>query len=204
MVASDNPIHDEFTKSQLHRFNEMYSLIADQLGYKPIKHALNTSGISRWAEAQFDMVRVGIGLYGFDSVAQTNIDLQTVAVLKTTVTQIKKLGAGESVGYNRAGVLPKGGKIATVKIGYADGYNRKFGNGVGKMLINGHLVPTVGSICMDMCMLDVSDLEVSVGDEVIVFDALHNIQELARQIDTIPYEILTNISQRVKRVYFYE
>ncbi|RZL39312.1 MAG: bifunctional UDP-N-acetylmuramoyl-tripeptide:D-alanyl-D-alanine ligase/alanine racemase [Pedobacter sp.] len=204
LVASDNPIHDEFTKGQLDRFNEMYSLIANQLGYKPIKHALNTSGVSRWEDAQFDMVRLGIGLYGFDSVAKTNVDLQTVAVLKTTVTQIKTLQAGESVGYNRAGVLPNGGKIATVKIGYADGYNRKFGNGVGKMMINGHLVPTVGSICMDMCMLNVSDLNLAVGDEVIVFDAVHNIQELAKQIDTIPYEILTNISQRVKRVYYYE
>ena len=100
--------------------------------------------------------------------------------------------------------MPKGGKLATVKIGYADGYTRKFGNGVGQMLIQGKLVPTIGSICMDMCMLDVTGLDVKTGEEVIVFDEQHSIATLARQIDTIPYEILTNISQRVKRVYFYE
>jgi len=204
LVASDNPQHDEFTKTQLQHFTEMYAKIADKLGYEPIKHALNTSGVSRWHIAQFDMVRLGIGLYGFDNVIETNNSLQTVAVLKTTVTQIKSLNAGESVGYNRLGVLPMGGKIATVKIGYADGYSRKFGNGVGQMAVNGKMVPTIGSICMDMCMLDVTGLDVKVGDEVIVFDEKHSIEELARQIGTIPYEILTNVSQRVKRVYFYE
>jgi alanine racemase len=130
--------------------------------------------------------------------------LRTVAVLKTTITQVKTLKAGETVGYSRTGVMKKDGKIATVKIGYADGYNRKFGNGVGKMLVNGKLIPTIGSICMDMCMLDFGDLNVNVGDEVIVFNEEHTISNLAEQIDTIPYEILTNISQRVKRVYFYE
>jgi len=130
--------------------------------------------------------------------------LATVAVLKTTVTQVKNIDAGETVGYSRKGVMPNGGTIATVKIGYADGYNRKFGNGTGKMLINGKLVPTIGSICMDMCMLDVTSLNVKTGDEVIVFNEEHTIVDLAKQIDTIPYEILTNVSQRVKRVYFYE
>ena len=104
------------------------------------------------------------------------------------------------MGYSRKGVLPNGGKIATVKIGYADGYNRNFGNGVGKMLVNGKLVPTIGSICMDMCMLDITDLNVKTGDEVIVFNDQQTIVDLANQINTIPYEILTNISQRVKRV----
>lgn len=204
LVASDNPKHDEFTKTQLYHFGEMYTELANKLGYEPIKHALNTSGVSRWYNAHFDMVRLGIGLYGFDNVTEINNSLQTVAVLKTTVTQIKTLKAGESVGYNRLGVLPDGGKIATVKIGYADGYSRKFGNGVGQMVVNGNTVSTIGSICMDMCMLDVTGLDVKLGDEVIVFDEKHSIEELARQIETIPYEILTNISQRVKRVYFYE
>jgi len=127
-----------------------------------------------------------------------------VAVLKTTVTQVKELKAGETVGYSRNGFMQKAGSIATVKIGYADGYSRAFGNGIGKMLINGKLVKTVGSICMDMCMLDVTNLNVKTGDEVIVFDDKHTILQLAEQINTIPYEILTNISQRVKRIYFYE
>ena len=150
------------------------------------------------------MVRIGIGLYGFDSSLQAKKVLQPVAVLKTTVTQVKNISAGETVGYNRKGVMQNGGKIATVKIGYADGYNRKFGNGVGKMLINGKLVPTIGSICMDMCMLDVTGLSVKAGDEVIVFNEFLTIADLAKSIDTIPYEILTNISQRVKRLYYYE
>src|SRR5690606_3644820 len=117
-----------------------------------------------------DMVRIGIGLYGFDAALPRGVEgLETVATLKTTISQIKDIPAGDTVGYGRRGILPHGGKTATVKIGYADGYARAFGNGVGKMLIGGKLVPTVGSICMDMCMLDVTDLDVAVGDEVVVF-----------------------------------
>ena len=204
LVASADEIHDEYTHRQLNEYEEIYNELIENLDYKPLKHALNTSGITRWSSAQLDMVRLGIGLYGFDSALKNNQGLQTVAVLKTTVTQVKELSAGETVGYSRNGVMPVGGKIATVKIGYADGYSRAFGNGVGKMLLNGNLVPTIGSICMDMCMLNVTGLNVKTGDEVIVFNEQHTIVDLAKQIDTIPYEILTNISQRVKRVYFYE
>ncbi len=204
LVASDQALHDDFTTHQLKQFTNLYEQIANTIGYQTIKHALNTSGITRWPSAHFDMVRIGIGLYGFDSALPDNKGLQTVAVLKTTVTQVKELNPGETVGYSRKGILPNGGKIATVKIGYADGYARSFGNGVGKMLVNGELVPTIGSICMDMCMLDITGLHVNTGDEVIVFDSQHTIVDLANQIGTIPYEILTNISQRVKRVYFYE
>jgi alanine racemase len=204
LVASDDAKHDGFTGHQLSEFSDLYEEISQVLAYKPIQHVLNTSGITRWPKAQLDMVRIGIGLYGFDSALEANKGLQTVAILKTTVTQVKELKPGETVGYNRKGIMPNGGRIVTVKIGYADGYNRNFGNGVGKMSINGKLVPTIGSICMDMCMLDVSGLNVKTGDEVLVFDAKHTIVDLANEIDTIPYEILTNISQRVKRVYFYE
>jgi alanine racemase len=204
LVASDDAIHDQFTTHQLTLFSSLYEELSAVLTDQPIKHVLNTSGITRWPKAQMDMVRIGIGLYGFDSALEENKGLQTVAILKTTVTQVKELSAGETVGYSRKGIMPKGGKIATVKIGYADGYNRNFGNGIGKMSINGKLVPTIGSICMDMCMLDVTGLNVKTGDEVIVFDANHTIVDLAKEINTIPYEILTNISQRVKRVYFYE
>jgi len=203
LVASDEAKHDAFTAQQLARFDEMYAAITTQLGYRPLRHALNTSGISRFPEDQMDMVRIGIGLYGFDSAARDTDDLQTVLTLKTTVSQVTTLPAGETIGYGRSGALPAGGTIATVKIGYADGYDRRFGNGVGKMMIRGRLVPTVGSICMDMCMLDVSGMEVRAGDEVTVFDAQHSIATLAAQIGTIPYEILTSVSQRVKRVYFY-
>lgn len=204
LVATEQAMHDEFTNAQITEFSSLYDGIAKYLNYFPLRHVLNTSGVTRWPQAQFDMVRLGIGLYGFDGALIHNKGLQTVAVLKTTVTQVKNLKPGETVGYGRLGVSANGGKIATVKIGYADGYNRKFGNGVGKMVINGKLVPTIGAICMDMCMLDVTGLAVKTGDEVIVFDHQNSIVNLAQQMGTIPYEILTNVSQRVKRVYFYE
>jgi alanine racemase len=203
LVASDDVKHDDYTKSQIANFLNLYHELTQGINYFPLKHVLNTAGISRWQEAQMDMVRLGIGLYGFDSALAPK-DLHTVATLKTTITQVKNIKVAETVGYGRLGKMPTGGQIATVKIGYADGYDRRFGNGVGKMLINGKLVPTVGAICMDMCMLDITGLDVAVGDEVVVFDQQHTIADLAKQIGTIPYEILTNVSQRVKRVYFYE
>jgi alanine racemase len=204
LVGSDSANHDEFSKYQINRFTDMANLIEERLGYPFIKHISNTSGITRHPEAQLDMVRIGIGLYGFDGNLKHNEGLRTVAVLKTTVTQVKKLKPNETVGYSRKGILPDGGEIATVKIGYADGYSRQFGNGVGRMIINGKYVNIVGVICMDMCMLDVTGQGVKIGDEVFVFNSELTIADLANQIDTIPYEILTNISQRVKRVYFYE
>ncbi|MES2458930.1 MAG: bifunctional UDP-N-acetylmuramoyl-tripeptide:D-alanyl-D-alanine ligase/alanine racemase [Bacteroidota bacterium] len=204
LVASDDPVHDEFTRHQLLRFSAIADQIQEDLGITVIRHISNTSGISRHPDAQLDMVRIGIGLYGFDGGILNNKGLQTVAVLKTTITQLKTIKPNETVGYSRKGQLPEGSTIATVKIGYADGYNRKFGNGTGKMIVNGQQAPTVGVICMDMCMLDVTGLNAKTGDEVIVFNGALTISDLARQIDTIPYEILTNISQRVKRVYFYE
>ena len=204
LAASDDEKHDAFTREQIGWFNTVSDKVTDALGYQPIRHISNTSGITRHPDAQLDMVRLGIGLYGFDSTQEQARTLQTVAILKTTVTQVKHIKPHDSIGYSRRGVLPNGGEIATVKIGYADGYSRMFGNGVGCMLINGKRVPTIGSICMDMCMLDVTGLDVKNGDEVIVFDGNLSISELAGQIQTIPYEILTNISQRVKRVYFYE
>lgn len=205
LVASDAEQHDLFTVQQISIFEKAYTQIEEALGYKVIRHISNTSGIIRWPNAHYDMVRLGIGLYGVDgAVPREDTGLQPVATLKTTVSQVKKIIANESVGYMRNGSLKADGKIATVRIGYADGYVRAFGNGVGKMLVNGTLVPTVGNITMDMCMLDVSNAEVKEGDEVIVFNQQQRIEDLAAQIGTIPYEILTNISQRVKRVYFYE
>lgn len=204
-VASDAKEHDAFTQKQIKRFERAFTKIERALGHKVIKHISNTGGIMRWPSAHFDMVRLGIGLYGIDaSIPVQSNALQPIAALKTSVSQVRKVHANDTIGYNRNGKLNKAGKIATVRIGYADGYLRAFGNGVGKMLIKGTLVPTVGNISMDMCTLDVSNVEVREGDEVIVFNEELRIEELAREIGTIPYEILTNVSQRVKRVYFYE
>ncbi|MGF7078215.1 bifunctional UDP-N-acetylmuramoyl-tripeptide:D-alanyl-D-alanine ligase/alanine racemase [Mucilaginibacter sp. UYCu711] len=205
LAASEAAAHDDFTKEQLSRFEKATQELEECLGYKVIKHLLNTSGITRWPNAQFDMVRLGIGLYGIDAaVDPIDTSLQPITSLKTSISQVKKIAAGETVGYGRKGVMLKDGAIATVRIGYADGYLRAFGNGVGNMLIKGVLVPTIGNVSMDMCMIDVSGVDAKEGDEVIVFNEQHRIEELATQIGTIPYEILTNISQRVKRVYFYE
>ncbi|WCT14956.1 bifunctional UDP-N-acetylmuramoyl-tripeptide:D-alanyl-D-alanine ligase/alanine racemase [Mucilaginibacter jinjuensis] len=205
LAASGEPEHDSFTLTQMKRFEKAYLQIEQALGYKFIRHIANTSAIIRWPMAQYDMVRLGIGLYGIDSAVPDHLNgLQTVATLKTSVSQVKKIPNGETVGYSRLGKLNKDGKIATVRIGYADGYIRAFGNGVGKMMIKGVAAPTVGNIAMDMCMIDVSDIDVKEGDEVIIFNDRQGIEAMAKQVNTIPYEILTNISQRVKRVYFYE
>ena len=205
LVASDAAEHDNFTKTQVRNFEKAFKQIEKTLGYKVIKHLCNTSGIIRWPNAQYDMVRLGIGLYGIDAATPASENgLQPIASLKTSVSQVKKIANGDTISYNRSGKLADNGKIATVRIGYADGYLRAFGNGVGKMLVKGTLVPTVGNITMDMCMLDVSGIDVKEGDEVIVFNELQRIEALAEQIGTIPYEILTNISQRVKRIYYYE
>ncbi|QNK63265.1 bifunctional UDP-N-acetylmuramoyl-tripeptide:D-alanyl-D-alanine ligase/alanine racemase [Pedobacter sp. PAMC26386] len=204
LAGSEDEQHDEFTAYQVKTYLHLSGEIRKGLGYDFIRHISNTSAITRHPEAQLDMVRLGIGLYGFDSGLKDKSGLRTVAALKTTVTQLKTLGPKDTVGYGRWGVLPEGGTTATVKIGYADGYRRSFGHGVGKMLINGKLAPVLGVIAMDMCMLDVTGIEVKTGDEVIVFNHELTVADLATQIDTIPYEILTNISQRVKRIYFYE
>jgi len=203
-VASDAEEHDEFTKKQIKRFETAFKKIEKTLGYKVIKHIANTSGITRWPHAQYDMVRLGIGLYGIDGAIADGNGLQPIATLKTSVSQVRKVSANDTIGYNRNGKLPKNGKTATVRIGYADGYLRAFGNGVGKMLVRGKMAPTVGNVSMDMCTLNVTNIDVREGDEVIVFNEELKIEELAREIGTIPYEILTNVSQRVKRVYFYE
>lgn len=205
LTSSEDSASDHFTREQISLFSDMTSRLEATLGYSIIKHIANTSAISRLPEAQFDMVRLGIGLYGIDSSQPAEKSpLSTVARLATCISQIKTLRKGDTVGYNRRGVMPHDGRVATVKIGYADGYDRKLGHGLGQMLINGHAVPTIGSICMDMCMLDVTGVPVEEGDEVVVFDHRHTVSHIAHQLETIPYEVLTGISQRVKRVYFYE
>jgi alanine racemase len=151
------------------------------------------------------MVRLGIGLYGIDSAASGKLKLQTVATLKSTIAQLKYLKEGDTVSYNRKGRVEKESKIATIRMGYADGFPRRLGNGVGKVMIKGKLVPVIGTVCMDMFMADVSDIPgVQEGDDVIIFGESLPVQKVAQWADTIPYEIMTGISQRVKRVYYEE
>jgi alanine racemase len=204
LAASENDLHKEYTAQQIATFINCVTLIQNELDYPLIKHIANTSAITKWPNAQFDMVRLGIGLYGIESNEAERTNLQHVATLKTSISQIKELKKGDTVGYGRSGVMPKDGKIATVKIGYADGYPRALGNGNGMMLINNQLVYTIGNICMDMTMLNITDTNINIGDDVIVFGELLSVYTLANQLNTIPYEVITNISQRVKRVYYYE
>jgi Alr-MurF fusion protein len=203
LVGSENPDLDYFTYQQASLFREMSEKLGNALDYQFLRHLLNTSGISRHPSLQFDMVRMGIGLYGIDSA--NLLDLKEVSTLKTSVAQIKHLHAGESVSYGRSGYVNRETWIATVRLGYADGYPRSLGNGRGKMLINGSLAPTIGNICMDMTMLDITGiLNIQEGDEVTVFGKGLSVTDVARWAETIPYEILTGVSQRVKRVYFQE
>ncbi|SFU08122.1 alanine racemase [Algoriphagus locisalis] len=202
LVGADEEIHQEFSFSQLRTFEEMKNEILEVLPYKPLIHALNSAGIVAFPDFQFDMVRLGIGLYGVEVTGKHSLALRAISTLKTTISQIKELDPGETIGYSRKGVLNSGGKIATLAIGYADGYDRRFSNGKGYVLINGHKAPIIGNVCMDMCMVDVSGMDVKAGDEAIIYGEQISLKELADQIGTIPYELLTNISTRVKRVYY--
>ncbi len=204
LAASDSEAHDAFTESQAGLFLKACKEIQKATGYKFIRHIANTSAIHRHQELQLDMVRLGIGLYGVDSHEAIQQQLRNVTTLKSTVSQIKHVKAGESVGYSRKGVAVNDSTIATIRIGYADGYPRLMSNGVGKMWIRGKRVPVIGNVCMDMTMLDITGAHVQEGDEVIVFGQELPVAEVAAWAQTIPYEILTGISQRVKRVYFEE
>ncbi len=204
LAASDESEHDGFTQMQIRRFQTMSEELQKQLTYPVMRHLLNSSGILRFSEAQFEMVRLGIGLYGIASTSNEQLHLKQVATLKTTISQIKSVRANETVGYSRKGKLKRDTLIATVAIGYADGLNRRLGNGAGKLLVNGRAVPIVGNVCMDMCMLDVTDVPAREGDEVIVFGKQLPVTEMAQVLGTIPYEVLVNVSQRVKRIYYHE
>ncbi len=204
MVASEDKKQDEFTYSQIQKFNLIQQRIKSELSYPVLAHAMNSSGIVRFPDAHFDMVRLGIGLYGIDPSDRLKKQLQQIGTLKSVISQISEIEAHETVGYNRKGVLTRKSKIATVAIGYADGYNRRLGNGKGYMMVKGKRAPVIGSICMDMTMLDVSEIDCKVGDEVTVIGEGIDLQTIADKTGTIPYEILTSISQRVKRVYFQE
>lgn len=201
LAGADEPQHDDYSRQQASTFVRLTNQLTDALGYRPLLHLLNSPGILRLPEYQFDMVRLGIGLYGIDPTAGNQQHLKPVATLKTVVSQVHALAAGETVGYGRHGKITSNQRIATIAIGYADGYSRAFSKGVGEVFINGKSAPVIGNVCMDMTMVDVTGIDVKEGDEVIVFGEEMPIERMAKKINTIPYEILTSTSERVKRVF---
>ncbi len=204
LVASDDKALDEFTHQQINLFDKLSKQITDTLNYSVLRHICNSGGISRFPEAHFDMVRLGIGLYGVGINDTEQKQLLNVSSLKTTISQIKHLQAGDTVGYNRKGKITKPTTIATVPIGYADGLNRKLGNGAGHLYVQNKPTFIIGNVCMDMCMIDITGIDAKEGDEVIVFNSAETLQQLANTLGTISYEILTSVSARVKRVYLQE
>jgi alanine racemase len=223
LAASEDPGEDEFTRGQIAQFEEMSKLITHRLPYPVLRHILNSAGISRFPEAQFDMVRLGIGLYGVGAGAEEQARLRNVSTLRSVITQIKHIKAGDTIGYNRKGRAGEDKTIAIVPIGYADGLNRRLGNGVGRLYINGQPAPIIGNVCMDLTMVDITEAignrqqaatpspagggregAVSEGDPVVIFSDEHPVAEIAAFLGTIPYEVLTGISRRVKRIYYHE
>ncbi len=205
LAASDNADFDDFTKEQISRFERMSSRIKQAFPEQNILcHIANSSAISRFPEAQMDMVRLGIGLYGISSNSQEQQHLQNVSTLKTVLSQIKRVKTLETVGYNRQYKAMSDRIIGLIPIGYADGLSRRAGNERANVWINGYLAPIIGNVCMDMCMIDITDIPAKENDEVIIFGNEHPIQHLANAMETIPYEVLTSVSRRVKRVYHQE
>jgi len=199
LASSENIEDKNFTAIQIDEFTSICNEIESKIKTPFLKHILNSSGITNYTEAQFDMVRLGIGLYGIGDE-----NLQNCSSLKSMISQIKEVPAGESVGYNRAYYADETIRIAIIPIGYADGLNRALSNGKGQVHINGKKASIIGNICMDMCMVDISPIEAQEGDEVIVWNTQKHILDLAKSLNTIPYEVLTNVSQRVKRVFLQE
>ncbi|HEY0655112.1 MAG TPA: bifunctional UDP-N-acetylmuramoyl-tripeptide:D-alanyl-D-alanine ligase/alanine racemase [Chryseosolibacter sp.] len=202
LAGADEREHDQFSDEQVERFLKGANAIRDKLGYKPLYHILNSPGILRLSRYQFDMVRLGIGLYGVDPTTEKFDSLRPVATLKTIISQIKNIRKGETIGYGRKGKAEHDMAIGTIAIGYADGFSRAFSRGVGKVLVHGKEVPVIGNVCMDMTMVDLSAVsDPKEGDEVVIFGKDYPIQKVAASIHTIPYEILTSTSERVKRVF---
>ncbi len=204
LAASEDPAHDEFSLRQIAVFKQLCQELEQTLGYPFVRHICNTAAISRFPAAHLDMVRLGIGLYGLGGDPSTRKLLRHVGTFRSVVSQIKYIPAGETVGYGRSGVSDAGMEVAVVPVGYADGLNRRLGKGQGRLLVGGREAPIVGNISMDMCSLDVTGMEVSEGEEVIVFGRDFPVSRMAQALQTIPYEILTSVSQRVKRVYYQE
>ncbi len=204
LAGSDSSEFNDFTMKQISNYEEMSSKIIAAFPYKIIRHILNSAGISRFTDYQYDMVRLGIGIYGISPCEEDKGKLHTVISLKTTIVQIKEYEIGETVGYSRKGVIKRKSRIGVVPIGYADGLKRQLGNGNACFYVNGKAAPIIGNICMDMCMIDLTGIECKENDSAILFDENHPVEKIAEACDTIPYEILTSISQRVKRIYYQE
>ena len=200
MAASEDPIEKPFTLKQIDRYKTIVGQMERLLGYAFIKHMCNTSGILNYPEAHFDMVRSGIGLYGFGNSEKENKNFKPIGRLKSIISQIHYLDVGESLGYNMAFVAKEPIKTATIPIGHADGIGRQYGKGKGFVVINHKPAPILGNVCMDMIMVNINNIDCSEGDEVVVFDAHYTAEEFALTAQTISYEIITAISQRVKRV----
>ncbi len=202
LAASEDTLQDPFTKKQVAMFSDLCQALESALGYPFNRHICNSAAISRFPEAHFDMVRLGIGLYGVSGDPEVQALLWHVSSFRSVVSQVKQIAKGDTVGYNRAGVAGKDMTVAIVPVGYADGLNRRLSNGRGKLMVNGRKAPIVGNISMDMCAIDVTGINVKEGDEVIVFGGEMPVTEMARDLGTIPYEVFTSVSQRVKRVYY--
>ena len=200
LAAADDPDCDDFTLGQIALFKENADKLTEAIGYKPLYHILNSAGIERFPEYQFDMVRLGIGIYGVSALPGNH--LATVASFKCKVLQTKTLKPEDgTIGYGRHGkIAPTGTVIATIPVGYADGLDRHLSRGNGSFMVNGHRVPTIGNICMDMTMLDVTGLDVKVGDTVTIFGEEPTITELANILGTSPYEVLTSVPRRIERI----
>ncbi|MBO0939855.1 bifunctional UDP-N-acetylmuramoyl-tripeptide:D-alanyl-D-alanine ligase/alanine racemase [Fibrella sp. HMF5335] len=202
LVGADEARFNDFSRQQAEVFGQAVAVLEAGLGYRPVRHLLNSAGIVRFPEYTLDMVRVGIGLYGVESSQLEASRVRTVGTLSTTISQIKTVKAGETVGYSRSGELDHDARIATLAIGYADGFDRRLGKGMGQVWVNGVLCPTVGNVCMDMTMIDVTGASAAEGDRVEIFGPNLPVTTLAQQMNTIPYEVLTGISERVKRVFY--
>lgn len=200
LAAAEDPANDAFTEGQVAMFRQNADTISTSLGYRPLYHILNSAGIERFPQYQFDMVRLGIGIYGISAL--DNVKLAPVASFKCKILQIKHLKPEDgTIGYGRCGqVAPSGTDIAIIPVGYADGIDRHLGNGHCSFMLNGHRVPTIGNICMDMCMLDITGVPAEVGDTVTVFGEEPTASELASILGTIPYEIFTSIPRRIERI----
>lgn len=200
LAASEDLNEKEFTLKQINTFKKIASEFDQKIGYQPLHHQLNTSGVLNYADvAQFDMVRCGIGLYGFGNDECFTAQLQNVFSLKSVISQIHKIEPNESVGYNRAFKAEAYMKTATIPIGHADGIHRALGNGKGYVTINGKKASIIGNVCMDMVMVNITDIDCKEGDEVLIYDSQKTINELAKKANTISYELLTAISQRIRR-----
>lgn len=205
LATADCPDMNDFTELQLRRFREWTDYMEERSDHYILRHVLNTAGILRYPEHHYDMVRLGIGLYGANTLpAEMEKPLSVVSTLRTVIIAVRDWERGETVGYGRRGVLERDSRIATIAIGYADGMNRHFGRGAVKVVVNGKEAPTVGNICMDACMIDVTGIDCKVGDAVEIFGTQAPLDRLSDLLDTIPYEVLTSVSPRVKRVYYRE